>query len=490
MSLKYIPTSDDIKILKNSDIDCYKKYKESQINSALDMLKYALYKRYGKNYSIQKFIEDCDNNYKESDIFCKNIVEYINIKKWSKNTFKTIFYLLKSILKNTSICDGFINKLNISTDKNNDKYNINNILKKQYLDLPDNNDVKKRLKSWINIIRVNSKNKSPNSIKCIISFYTNICLPILKIDLYNWYIDKLNITLDIVKKICDNAKKYNWFKLFVIHILNKDFKYSLNDLNLSKNNIFETDSDEYYSGDKHVISIEELENIYYKIDELYKKEPKKYILDKLIYLILISTGMRIGGVVNIKFKHICDVNNNTLIIKKYGRTLEKGNKWFEFIISKYIRTLLYEWVIKYRKSNSDYLFPSLSDKGIKSHISTNTIRSRFKKICKSIGLDYPYIHIHSLRHTYAHILLNCGNDISIISKLLNHSDTNTTEKFYLKESISEVVNRANVPWLNKYNKKEDKVIPSFLTIENENNENKKLKTQNKIRRLELLQKKI
>jgi hypothetical protein len=167
-------------------------------------------------------------------------------------------------------------------------------------------------------------------------------------------------------------------------------------------------------------------------------------------MILITTGMRVGGLVKIKISHVCSIKDNNINVFNQGRTLEKGNKWFEFVINPEVQDLIKKWVLESRKSNSDYLFPSTTTKS--GHMAANTIRSRFKKICDKCGISGKHLHLHSLRHSYAHILLKCGNNISVISKLLNHSDTQTTEKFYLKENISEIVDRAKIPWLNPDNK--------------------------------------
>jgi integrase len=108
-----------------------------------------------------------------------------------------------------------------------------------------------------------------------------------------------------------------------------------------------------------------------------------------------------------------------------------------------------------------------------------TMRVRFKKICDGAGLSGRHLHLHSLRHSYAHMLLKCGNSVSVISKLLNHSCTDVTEKFYLRETISEVTNRAHIPWINQNEKTEDKILPDFL-------KRRENKTSHKMKRLECL----
>jgi len=57
-------------------------------------------------------------------------------------------------------------------------------------------------------------------------------------------------------------------------------------------------------------------------------------------------------------------------------------------------------------------------------------------------------------------LLEAGNSVHEVSKLLGHSNIATTEMFYLKESSADVAKRANIPWLTKPEKQDN--LPKFL----------------------------
>ena len=468
----FIPESNDLKILYEDKINILlKKYKKSQINSAFDTLKNVLYKRYGSSYCIETFINDINTSYLESEIFSKNIILFFQEKYWSDNTCKTIFQVVKTLLKTIAISTNFINRLSFRDKSNTARYDTKIILKRKYQNMKDDHPVKKRLVEWIDIIRLKSKNKSPSSIKNILSFYTNTCLPKLDLQLEHWDISNLTITEDKVQIICINLQYFSWFKLFCDEILHINFPFNSEYIKLNnKRNFFNKD---YQTGDKHVISATELENIFIETQS-------SSIFDQLMFLLLITTGMRVGGFINIRLEHICTIGD-TINILDSGRTIEKGNKWFEFVINDSVKYLLKQWIIKERKSNSIFLFPSFVTKS--GHMSDNTVRLRFSKLCKRAGVYGKHVHLHALRHSYAHILLNCGNDISIISKLLNHSNTQTTEKFYLKETASQVVDRANIPWLNSDNKPSDKIIPDFLKHDNSESRINLRKKERKIKRM-------
>ena len=59
------------------------------------------------------------------------------------------------------------------------------------------------------------------------------------------------------------------------------------------------------------------------------------------------------------------------------------------------------------------------------------------------------------------MLLETGNSVDIVSKCLNHASASTTERFYLKENIQEIADRAVIPWLQRSTKREV-ALPAFL----------------------------
>ena len=109
-----------------------------------------------------------------------------------------------------------------------------------------------------------------------------------------------------------------------------------------------------------------------------------------------------------------------------------------------VKFLIEEWLRCHRPADDGpFLFPGKSQGG---HISTDCIRMRFKRLCQECGLEGREFHPHGLRHTNAHILLECGNSVEAVSKCLNHSNSSVTQKFYLSESAAEVQSRCNIPW--------------------------------------------
>ena len=178
-------------------------------------------------------------------------------------------------------------------------------------------------------------------------------------------------------------------------------------------------------------------------------------------MLLITTGLRVGGLLNIKLENIVDYVANDIVIRDTGKTLEKFNKWFTFKLNNRVKLLIYQWVKNYRiSSDSPYLFPS--KKNSNDHMSASNIRLIFNKIVLDAGLSGKHLHPHALRHTFAHMLLESGNSTECVAKIMGHSDSKTTSQFYLKESAIEAAERANIPWLDKKDSSEKKIVPDFL----------------------------
>ncbi|AJP61534.1 integrase/recombinase [Adoxophyes honmai entomopoxvirus 'L' virophage 2] len=175
------------------------------------------------------------------------------------------------------------------------------------------------------------------------------------------------------------------------------------------------------------------------LELLYDKANDK---DKLIMLILLTTGMRIGGFCNIRSENI-DLNKNTI------KTIEKGNNLVTFKITMQI--------IKDLIISTKYFDKPLKDKAI---------YYRIKQLCKKCNIiDHKHIHPHSFRHTYARLLINDENNLDIVQKSLGHKDSKITNSFYLKEKIVDVVDRCKSKWKDIDTIKED-VVPYFLKNKN------------------------
>lgn len=446
----------------------------SHINAAFQLLKHILTNLYDKNDNdaISCLVQSCNNDYAFTAILSQYINDAKELFKWSDRMNRAAFYVMKKILTNIGVNKNSINRIHHTIRAPMSKYDSRVILAFRYSKLSHENEIHIMLTKWIHLLRTKSKNHSPQTIRSIMAFYLNTCLPKLGLTLEylannSGEISLTLLTSNVIETLCSNVRKERWFAFLCKEILHIPYTPIKQTIKYEPRN--------YTGEDKHTISANELDLIY--------ESSKQNALDELMFLLLITTGMRIGGLLNIKLVHICTLRDNEVIIHDTGRTLEKGNKWFDFVINPLVKNRLENWILNERKGNSEYLFPS--NRNSSTHMATITARVRFKKVCEQAGLKGAHLHLHSLRHSYAHMLLKCGNSVNIISKLLNHSNTTITEKFYLRESITEVTNRANIPWIESTNSNE-KIIPNFLNTQSREKRTKEL--NHKRERMDLLNK--
>lgn len=162
-----------------------------------------------------------------------------------------------------------------------------------------------------------------------------------------------------------------------------------------------------------VLSIEEVD-ILLDIDLKTSYDYRNKAMLELMY----SSGLRISELLNLTLTDI-DFENN--LVKAFG----KGNKERIIPIGDYATMALYKYVNEYRNSlvkfPTDILF--LNNHGKKMS------RSGFFKIIQRIADDKGIkkeISPHTLRHSFATHMLECGADLRSIQELLGHENMSTT----------------------------------------------------------------
>jgi hypothetical protein len=86
-------------------------------------------------------------------------------------------------------------------------------------------------------------------------------------------------------------------------------------------------------------------------------------------------------------------------------------------------------------------------------------------------------------------MLESNLDVAVVSKLLNHDSTVTTEKFYLKESIAELLERVDIPMYRerKVDTHKKSTMPSFLVSAHGSKKERRMKRTARIAsRMDLL----
>ena len=146
--------------------------------------------------------------------------------------------------------------------------------------------------------------------------------------------------------------------------------------------------------------------IYHFLDSASKISSKHRLLAE----ILIQTGLRINECRNLAINDFRDNNQLIVRIAKFGKQREVP----------FTNSLLHK-IKLFMNNRNGYLW--VDRKGVQ--LSKRTLQRWIEEVVKVSGLSG--IHTHSLRHTYACMMLSKGLRIEELKTLMGHSSIKTTE---------------------------------------------------------------
>jgi integrase len=155
------------------------------------------------------------------------------------------------------------------------------------------------------------------------------------------------------------------------------------------------------------LKMEQIEKIGIAIKELEKTE-SLYIL--VAIKMLLFTGRRTSEILTLRWEFL-DFENSKMHLPE----TKTGAKTFH--LSSTAKQLLLSL-----PSKEGFVF-----KSIVAGKRLTIVRHVWKKICKLA--DIKNVRVHDLRHTYASLAVHEGFSLPIISKMLGHTDTRTTERY-------------------------------------------------------------
>ena len=165
-----------------------------------------------------------------------------------------------------------------------------------------------------------------------------------------------------------------------------------------------------------VLSTEEVDRLEQSID-LSKWEGHR---NRAIIEVLFSCGLRVSELVTLKL-------SNLYLDEAFLRVLGKGSKERLVPISRRAIQELGYWFddrqqMKIKPGEEDYVF--LNRRG--SHLTRTMILIMIKRQAEAAGIRKT-ISPHTLRHSFATVLLEGGADLRVIQALLGHESIGTTE---------------------------------------------------------------
>lgn len=172
------------------------------------------------------------------------------------------------------------------------------------------------------------------------------------------------------------------------------------------------------------------------------------------FVILIYTGLRAGEMLALTWENV-DLNNNYIkVSSNIGAKYNEDMKIETFIqdstktkksrivhLTKSAKRYLTELKELKKPNKKDYVIISNTDTR-----SFSILRNSYLGICKKANIDNPQ-GLHTLRHTFASLMIRKGIDIKIISEMLGHSSVSFTYNTYvhlIEEEKAKVISQLEV----------------------------------------------
>lgn len=149
---------------------------------------------------------------------------------------------------------------------------------------------------------------------------------------------------------------------------------------------------------------------------------EKGLRDYVIILLFLDTGLRLSELARLR---VCDLRD-TYVKVVFG----KGRREREVGVSAEVSKLLWKFVQKYRKSESDKTASLFG-------LAAAGVAEVIKRIKRASGVEGVRVSAHTFRHTFAKLYLELGGDLFKLSREMGHSDVNITKRYLENFSSTE-----------------------------------------------------
>lgn len=162
--------------------------------------------------------------------------------------------------------------------------------------------------------------------------------------------------------------------------------------------------------------------------------------DKLIILMLNSTGMRKGELLGLYHEDIGDFDDHTIrVVQRQNHSNGARVKGQERVIPvpKELLIIYNDYLIhEYPDKNSNYVFVNIWSGNIGAPMNLRVLNTMFSRLSKKTGIKvYP----HLMRHSFATRILKAGMSVDRVKYLLGHTSVQTTLDIY-----SHIINESDL----------------------------------------------
>jgi len=169
----------------------------------------------------------------------------------------------------------------------------------------------------------------------------------------------------------------------------------------------------------------------YRLQAVAKKQTESgdrvAIRDCFIIRLGLATGLRVMEIAALKCGDLSLEETLSSLVVIYGKGQKKRRVFFNDAFKKYCKEYL-----TWKQSIGESIEPDqplLLSSSTGGHLTTRALQKAFKRCAKRAGLPSRYS-IHSLRHTYASVLLKASNwNLRLVQKQLGHSKITTTQVY-------------------------------------------------------------
>ena len=164
--------------------------------------------------------------------------------------------------------------------------------------------------------------------------------------------------------------------------------------------------------------------------------------DGALVQFLLHTGLRLSEALNLRLGDLTlGERSGSVLIRHAKRTRQRS-----IPLNDAVRKSLQAWLVVRPQNGSDRLWLATEGKGHGS-LSSRTVQRMFKRLAQRANLDPAALTPHVMRHTFARNLIDRGESIQVVARLLGHGSLETTRRYIqpserdLEKAVQRLVER-------------------------------------------------